>query len=54
MIKIIQDGKEIANISGEDMIKEYEEKVKRGEIDPDEHASLDDLPQWIKDIGKND
>lgn len=54
MIKIIQDGTEVFNISGEDMIKQYEEKVKNGEIDGDEHVSLDGpLPQWILDIGKD-
>lgn len=52
-IVIKQDGQEPIRITGEDMIKIYEERVKNGEIDPNEHASLDGpLPQWIQDIGK--
>lgn len=52
-IIIKQDNQETFRISGDDMIKIYEERVKNGEIDPDDHASLDGpLPQWIQDIGK--
>ena len=52
-IVIKQDGKETTRITGEDMIRSYEERVKKGEIDPNEHVSLDgELPKWIQDIGK--